>query len=135
MNNATTITTRTDLVTYLADCGGLDHDEIERVASVIQADDHPAWGDDWSEYLDGIDLATIATGGRFAAIGDDGTRPVVWGVGLSPDLARADARRWLAESGDGEHVGEADGMAIVTIDAARAALIEAGDVSAEGLAS
>lgn len=56
-----TITTRTDLVNYLANAGGLDEAEIERVASAIQAGDHPAWGRDWEEYLDGIDLAALAT--------------------------------------------------------------------------
>jgi hypothetical protein len=32
---------------------------------------------------------------RYAAIGDDGMRPVVWGVGSSPEEALADARVWL----------------------------------------
>lgn len=34
-------------------------------------------------------------GRHFAAVGTDGTRPVVWGVGHTEDAAREDAKRWL----------------------------------------
>jgi len=118
-----TIQSRSDLVTYLANAGGLDSVEVELVACAILADDHPAWGRDWTDYLYGIDLALVATGGRFAAIGDG----VVWGLGLSPERARQDAAVWLAEA---DCADEADALDIVAVDVDRVARIEAGDVSA-----
>lgn len=117
------IQNRTDLVNHIANMGGLDSVEVELVACAIQADDHPAWGADWADYLDGIDLALAATGGRFAAVGDG----VVWGLGLSPERARQDAATWLAEA---DCADEADALAVVAVDADRVARIEAGDVSA-----
>lgn len=62
----------------------------------------------------------------FAAVGDDGTRPVVWGLGATEGEARENARRWLAE-GESEH--EIDDLECHTITAAQRAVIEAGDVS------
>lgn len=118
-----TIQSRNDLVTYLANAGGLDSIEVELVACAIQADDHPAWGSDWEDYLQGIDLALAATGGRFAAIGDG----VVWGLGLSPDRARQDAAVWLAEA---DCADEADALDVIAVDANRVVRILAGDVSA-----
>lgn len=55
-----TITTRRDLDTWLFNAGGLDADDRVRLADHIQADDHPAWGADWTEYLDALDLTAIA---------------------------------------------------------------------------
>ena len=37
---------------------------------------------------------------HYVAVGDDGLRPVVWGVGTSPEAARRDAQRWLGGHGD-----------------------------------
>lgn len=47
---------------------------------------------------------------RFAAIGTDGTRPVVWGLGWSPGLARLDAesfdKNWDSNGGFTVEVSE-----------------------------
>jgi hypothetical protein len=50
----TTITTRTDLITYLQDTRAdlAEHGLTERVADYLQDADHPAWGEDWQEWLD-----------------------------------------------------------------------------------
>jgi hypothetical protein len=48
-----TISSKTDLVNYVNDCcadfvsAGL----AEALVEAIQAEDHPAWGDDWEEWL------------------------------------------------------------------------------------
>ena len=60
----TTITSRTDLITYLQDTrADLDSDQREAVADQIQHSDHPAWGADWEEWLDeeldGLVQATV----------------------------------------------------------------------------
>lgn len=50
-----TITTRTDLVNYLsdvrADLASLGDRYVQAVCDQIQASDHPAWGEDWTEWL------------------------------------------------------------------------------------
>lgn len=60
-----------------------------------------------------------------AAIGTDGVRPVVWGLGATADEAIADA-------GDQEDVGEQT-FVTVEVDAARVARIACGDVDASDL--
>lgn len=56
--------------------------------------------------------------GGFAAVGDDGMRPVVWGVGSSAAAALRDAKRWDAPAGLDVH----------PINAAQRARIKAGEV-------
>ena len=65
---------------------------------------------------------------KFAAIGDDGMRPVVWGIGETERLARRDAEEQAHDSccGTGD-------LRIVEVSAERAARIEAGDVDASDL--
>lgn len=58
----------------------------------------------------------------YAAIGDDGLRPVVWGLGLTREQAERDA---LDNEGDWDHV--------VPITMEQYARIEAGDVDASAL--
>ncbi len=64
-------------------------------------------------------------GTRFAAIGSDGTRPVVWGLGDTEQEARDEA----TSDPDNEH----DELRVVKVSAKRAARIEAGDVDASDL--
>jgi hypothetical protein len=69
-----------------------------------------------------VDLTTLADslklagyrvhGLAIAAIGTDGTRPVVWGLGATEDEARTDARQWL-DAGDDEALE----FAKITLDA------------------
>lgn len=52
--NAIIISSRTDLIAYLRDVRA-DVDDIgitDAVTDQIQFSDHPAWGDDWSEWLE-----------------------------------------------------------------------------------
>lgn len=62
----------------------------------------------------------------YAAIGDDGTRPVVWGLGASHAEALADA----ALQNDGDDVGA---LNVVVITAEQAERIRAGEVSTDVL--
>jgi hypothetical protein len=55
-----------------------------------------------------------------AAIGDDGCRPVYWGVGSTPARARADAAIWRTD---------ADDMNVIRISRAQAESIRAGKVT------
>ena len=64
------------------------------------------------------------TSTNFAAIGTDGMRPVVWGVGSTEEAAVADAWRWVEDREE---------LRVVAISAERRATIEAGDVSASDL--
>jgi hypothetical protein len=59
----------------------------------------------------------------YAAIGTDGKRPVVWGLGRDSDAALDDA---LANGYDGD-------MITVVIDDATAKRVESGEVSCESL--
>jgi hypothetical protein len=63
-----------------------------------------------------------------AAIGTDGTRPVVWGLGATVEEATAEARRWAGDIGE-----DLDMIGTVEVDAERAARIEAGDIDANDL--
>jgi hypothetical protein len=58
---------------------------------------------------------------QFAAIGTDGTRPVVWGLGATEDEAEEDARA-QDDAGDVK-------LITVEVTAEQAARIEAGEVS------
>lgn len=53
----TIIESRTDLVNWLDDVRPDVHelDLTESLADYLQALDHPAWGEDWSEWLDARD--------------------------------------------------------------------------------
>lgn len=62
----------------------------------------------------------------YAAIGTDGTRPVVWGLGATPELARADAA-------SRESTWSSGGDATVLIPASVARGILAGHVSCDSL--
>lgn len=63
---------------------------------------------------------------KFAAIGSDGTRCVVWGLGDTREDAERDA--WeMAEGGDPQLIGT------VRIDSARLRCIASGDIDAEDL--
>jgi hypothetical protein len=73
-----TITSRTDIETYLtdtrADLATLGERYVSAVCDQIQASDHPAWGTDWTEWLaewadsvitetvDGLDAIEFANG-------------------------------------------------------------------------
>jgi hypothetical protein len=67
----------------------------------------------------------------YVAIGDDGMRPVVWGMGETQDAALTQATDNLnSESCKG---AEGQKLLIVEVSAERAARIEAGDVDASDL--
>jgi hypothetical protein len=59
-----------------------------------------------------------------AAVGHDGFRPVVWGVGSDEDAAREDAARWLAHP---------QNLICVEVNQLVATRIEAGEVDCEAL--
>lgn len=63
---ATIIATRRDLATWaqnhMTAAGGSD-DDAEHVVEAIQTSDHPAWGTDWADYLDTVDVVAIAADG------------------------------------------------------------------------
>jgi hypothetical protein len=63
----------------------------------------------------------------FAAVGTDGTRAVVWGLGRTPEEARNDAKEWLDQSGDREH--DACDTEVHEISDEQAEIVRAGDVS------
>lgn len=66
----------------------------------------------------------IRTGGKVAAIGTDGTRNVVWGLGDTEDLALEDAAEQEFVPAD---------LTTRTVTAADVVAIEAGDVDAASL--
>lgn len=59
--------------------------------------------------------------GAFAAVGNDGMRPVVWGTGTTEEAALADARLWLD--------GEDQDLEVHPIDEYEMVEVLAGDVS------
>lgn len=61
---------------------------------------------------------------KFAAIGTDGTRAVVWGLGATEEAAEADAA---------EQEGAPSDLVLVSVSTGRASAIEAGNVDAEDL--
>lgn len=62
----------------------------------------------------------------FAAIGTDGTREVVWGLGETEREARAEACEYL---NDIHHRAEAVSLRIERITDEQAGIVESGDVS------
>jgi len=70
--------------------------------------------------------ATLPDRPLFAAVGSDGLREVVWGVGETEEAARKDAARWIGEA-YGPH-GEAAGLDVHPITVAQHARIVAGQV-------
>lgn len=64
----------------------------------------------------------------YAAIGDDGSRPVVWGLGATEEKATADARNELRESGV-----RSDLTHVVAVTPKQATQIRQGVVSVEAL--
>jgi hypothetical protein len=53
------INSLTDIRTWLANHFGWDDRDINLVAEQIRAAEHPAWGDDWTEFFDGLDFDTL----------------------------------------------------------------------------
>ena len=68
---------------------------------------------------------------KFAAIGTDGRRPVVWGLGDTEAAALADGQDELRETGGYDPRDPA--LRMVPVSDERAATILAGDVSADDL--
>jgi len=66
---------------------------------------------------------------NYATIGTDGTRPVVWGLGLSPEASEANAREQLQALGDGCE----EELVTVPITEAQAQRVEEGEVSTKAL--
>lgn len=71
-------------------------------------------------------MATTET--KFAVVGTDGTRAVVWGLGATEDDASQDASRHLDDQDP-----QRTNLLTIAVTSERAALIEAGDVDAEDL--
>ena len=69
---------------------------------------------------------------QYAAIGTDGTRPVVWGLGESPEEAREDAMGQLREQLEDPDC-ESNYWLTLPITTEQATLIEGGEVSTEAL--
>lgn len=71
--------------------------------------------------------------GAFAAVGTDGVRPVVWGIGADEDSARTEAlselRAYHAGAGGGDAEVDAEDLTVHPITDAQALVILAGDVS------
>lgn len=57
----------------------------------------------------------------YAVVGNDGMRPVVWGIGETPEDAQEDARDWADK--------DVEEMRVEKITRRQAAVVEAGDVS------
>jgi hypothetical protein len=72
----------------------------------------------------------LTTPTSFAAVGNDGQRPVVWGIGDTESEARADATENLR---DVDCEDDVDDLRIVPITPDRRSKIEAGDVDASDL--
>lgn len=70
----------------------------------------------------------------FAAIGDDGMRPVVWGLGRTERAAIREARRWLRdEDGHLLPAEDYDALEVVAVTPEQAARITDGEVCVEEL--
>jgi hypothetical protein len=74
----------------------------------------------------GEEDAEMNSTSMFVAVGDDGMRPVVWGLGSTEQLALADARQQLL-NGDVDASHE-DALVIHEVTAAQAQAVEAGVV-------
>ena len=52
------ISSVSDLETWIGHQGGeIREDDVRCLLDMIQGDDHPPWGKDWTTYLENIDLA------------------------------------------------------------------------------
>jgi hypothetical protein len=69
----------------------------------------------------------MSTNSKYAAVGTDGIRPVVWGLGATREDAEEDAIENLAQSGDRSP------LVYVSIDDRTAERVEGGWVDADGL--
>lgn len=69
---------------------------------------------------------------RYAAVGDDGTRPVVWGLGDSAEGAREDAGQYVPPDGRGWRQQVAE-LRVVQVSEERFNRIAQGDVDASDL--
>ena len=50
-----TLTTRSDLRNWIWErISDATEADIESITNAIQADDHPRWGNDWTEYLESL---------------------------------------------------------------------------------
>lgn len=99
-----------------------DHATQDALSAVSRYDFADAWE---ALVASPQDHMTTPAGDWYAAIGDDGTRPVVWGLGETAEGALDDAR-----------AQDADPLAIdrvVRISPERAAEIDAGNVDASDL--
>lgn len=69
-------------------------------------------------------MSRALTGTRwgYAAVGDDGRRRVVWGIGTTETEAREEAAQWYPD-------GVVDGLDVEPITAREAETIRMGDVS------
>jgi hypothetical protein len=113
-----------NLGTYTADTREGALDAMARDAGYeSHADALATTGEDASE----LEVTEIASAASFAAVGDDGRRPVVWGVGDTANAALVDAHSTFRET------GVASELRIVEISAERRAKIEGGEVGAADL--
>lgn len=108
----TTITNTTDLRIWLDNAGHTEHlstDETDRVVELLADDEHrPAWGDNWTEYLDSSAQAfvsEVATGydeepavPSLTAVETDGT----WAVD------DATGGRWFPGAAAADEIGASD---------------------------
>lgn len=77
---------------------------------------------------DAVETSQRLLAEAIAALGSDGRRLVVWGLGATEDAAEQDAAKWLADEKPG-----ATPLVYVEIDGATLARIKAGEVCAESL--
>lgn len=128
----TTITTATDIRNWLdssrydvrSECGA---DAVVRAVEAIRADDHPAWGADWTDYLESDHVRSIVDSAALSAPAwsFDGYWNVVVGAnrnasdavrefdlapgddsGFSEWLSEAESIAWTAGGHSGEPVPE-----------------------------
>jgi hypothetical protein len=62
-----TISSISDVRTWAANCGGLTTADVDSLVESIHNDgdgERPAWGQDWSWYLDRIDVAATVLAGE-----------------------------------------------------------------------
>ena len=71
----------------------------------------------------------MAPDGAVVAIGTDGMRPVVWGVGDTEESAGMDAAQWLATADGDLDTDAIEALTYAVVSAEDAAVILAGDCS------
>lgn len=109
-------------------------DKIGDVLSTFSgAKDLPAWGSDWEPWLEANAEQLAIAGmsdeplGGYAAVGSDGKRIVVWGIGQTADGARKDGVSEMVEQ------CEAGKLTVVPISAEQHERIAEGIVDCESL--